>query len=82
MKRIRMESLRAGNERMKSNRARLKPVCPFVVEPRENCYCYKLKSQEQILGALYYCQGRFHSCKIYISQTEMVEDDSMVEAPD
>lgn len=42
----------------------VKPRCPFILEPHEDCYCADLSSQN-IEKALYFCVENYIQCKIY-----------------
>jgi hypothetical protein len=39
-------------------------LCPFVNEPRKECHCYDLRSQN-IMEAIVYCGGTYGNCEIY-----------------
>jgi len=39
-------------------------LCPFLKEPRQECYCVRMSSQD-IERAVTYCVSRYHLCEIY-----------------
>jgi len=41
-----------------------KKLCPFLNEPFDECYCYKMSSQD-IERAIYLCSSHFDLCEIY-----------------
>ncbi len=41
-----------------------KKLCPFLLEPFENCYCVKMDSQ-YIERAVNLCSNNFEHCEIY-----------------
>jgi hypothetical protein len=41
-----------------------KKICPLVKDPSDECYCFKLGSQD-IEKAVYYCNKNFETCDIY-----------------
>jgi hypothetical protein len=45
-----------------------KRLCPFILEPFENCYCAKMNSQD-IERAVSLCNYNFESCEIYRKNT-------------
>ncbi len=47
-----------------SNETVLKNMCPFIKNPDDECYCYRMDSQNIEL-TVYYCSGNFRECKIY-----------------
>jgi hypothetical protein len=42
-------------------------TCPLINDPYEDCYCFKLNTQEKIKKSIYYCGENFKECEIYIS---------------
>lgn len=49
-----------------SSIATKKRLCPFLNEPFDECYCYKMSSQD-IERAIYLCSSNFEVCDIYKS---------------
>lgn len=41
-----------------------KKLCPFVANPRDDCYCFDMKSSK-VRQAVHYCLRNFEECKIY-----------------
>lgn len=39
-------------------------LCPYIKNPYEDCYCFKMTSQK-IRQALYYCQNNYKECETY-----------------
>ncbi|MEQ8190893.1 MAG: hypothetical protein ABRQ39_23200 [Candidatus Eremiobacterota bacterium] len=57
----------------------VKEFCPFISNPSDKCYCFRLISRN-INSFLYYCGKNFEKCEIYEklksnlnSATEIIE---------
>jgi len=66
-KRICRRPDKKNNFGFRQNPSNTEKMCPLINDPYEDCYCFKLNTQEKIKKSIYYCGENFKECEIYIS---------------
>lgn len=56
-----------------------KGLCPYITQPFNDCYCYRITSQK-ILLALTHCGGNYRQCKIFQRHHKAQEEDAAAPA--
>jgi len=60
-----MQQNEESNQRKRKDQENPKGFCPFVQNPRKDCYCFDLGSQKKIRNAIYYCEENYEKCEIF-----------------